>query len=186
MANKKSGLGKGLGQLFLENSVDELVANNTLPLEEIVPNKEQPRKTFDETALEELAESIRQHGVLQPLLVRPLPGGVDEVLVIRGVLIVQADEADLHSRLVLLVILGLVAAGAQCEHHDEREQHRYELFHSQLSLKYCLYLSALLAQRRYPSAAKNAHWQAQPVTALLPMRNREAARGRLPRNISHR
>ena len=61
--NKKSGLGKGLGQLFLENSVDELVANNTLPLEEIVPNKEQPRKTFDETALEELAESIRQHGV---------------------------------------------------------------------------------------------------------------------------
>ena len=36
MANKKSGLGKGLGQLFLENSVDELVANNTLPLEEIV------------------------------------------------------------------------------------------------------------------------------------------------------
>ena len=43
MANKKSGLGKGLGQLFLENSVDELVANNTLPLEEIVPNKEQPR-----------------------------------------------------------------------------------------------------------------------------------------------
>ena len=75
MANKKSGLGKGLGQLFLENSVDELVANNTLPLEEIVPNKEQPRKTFDETALEELAESIRQYGVLQPLLVRPLPGG---------------------------------------------------------------------------------------------------------------
>ena len=40
MANKKSGLGKGLGQLFLENSVDELVANNTLPLEEIVPNND--------------------------------------------------------------------------------------------------------------------------------------------------
>ena len=124
---------------------------------------------------------LAQAGVLASGL-----GGVDEVLVVRGVLIVQADEADLHGRLVLLVILGLVAAGAQCEHHDEREQHRYELFHSQLSLKYCLYLSALLAQRRYPSAAKNAHWQAQPVTALLPMRNREAARGRLPRNISHR
>lgn len=73
MANKKSGLGKGLGQLFLENSVDELVANNTLPLEEIVPNKEQPRKTFDETALEELAESIRQHGVLQPFWCGPCP-----------------------------------------------------------------------------------------------------------------
>ena len=115
-----------------------------------------------------------------------LAQGLDEVIIVGGVLIVQADETDLHGRLVLLVILGLVAAGAQCEHHDEREQHRYELFHSQLSLKYCLYLSALLAQRRYPSAAKKAHWQAQPVTALLPMRNREAARGRLPRNTSHR
>ena len=72
---------------------------------------------------------IAQAGVLAGGL-----GGVDEVLVIRGVLIVQADEADLHGRLVLLVILGLVAAGAQCEHHDEREQHRNELFHSQLSL----------------------------------------------------
>lgn len=75
MANKKSGLGKGLDKLFLENSVDEMVATNVLPLSEIVPNKEQPRKTFDEGALQELADSITQHGVLQPLLVRPLPGG---------------------------------------------------------------------------------------------------------------
>lgn len=75
MANKKSGLGKGLDKLFLENSVDEMVATNVLPLSEIVPNKEQPRKTFDEGALQELADSITQHGVLQPLLVRPLPEG---------------------------------------------------------------------------------------------------------------
>ena len=75
MANKKSGLGKGLDKLFLENSVDEMVATNVLPLSEIIPNKEQPRKTFDEGALQELADSITQHGVLQPLLVRPLPGG---------------------------------------------------------------------------------------------------------------
>ena len=52
-----------------------MVATNTLPLNEIMPNKEQPRKTFDEGALSELADSIRQHGVLQPLLVRPLPSG---------------------------------------------------------------------------------------------------------------
>lgn len=75
MAKKQTGLGKGLSALMLENSVDEMVATNTLPLNEIVPNKEQPRKTFDEGALQELADSITQHGVLQPLLVRPLPAG---------------------------------------------------------------------------------------------------------------
>ncbi|MGN1124375.1 MAG: ParB/RepB/Spo0J family partition protein [Eubacterium sp.] len=75
MAKKQSGLGKGLGALMLENSVDDMMATNTLPLNEIVPNKEQPRKTFDEGALQELADSITQHGVLQPLLVRPLPSG---------------------------------------------------------------------------------------------------------------
>ncbi len=75
MAKKQTGLGKGLGALMLENSVDEMVATNFLPLNEIVPNKEQPRKTFDEGALQELADSITQHGVLQPLLVRPLPAG---------------------------------------------------------------------------------------------------------------
>ncbi len=75
MAKKQSGLGKGLGALLLENATDEMVTTNTLPLNEIMPNKEQPRKTFDEGALLELADSIRQHGVLQPLLVRPLPSG---------------------------------------------------------------------------------------------------------------
>lgn len=72
---KKSALGKGLGALMLENTTEDMVATNTLPISEITPNKDQPRKTFDETALEELAESIKQHGVLQPLLVRPLPNG---------------------------------------------------------------------------------------------------------------
>jgi len=72
---KKSALGKGLGALMLENTTEDMVATNTLPISEITPNKEQPRKTFDEAALDELAESIKQHGVLQPLLVRPLPNG---------------------------------------------------------------------------------------------------------------
>lgn len=74
MAKKMSGLGKGLGALMLENNVDDM-STSTLPLSEIIPNKEQPRKTFDEGALQELADSITQHGVLQPLLVRPLPTG---------------------------------------------------------------------------------------------------------------
>ena len=72
---KKSGLGKGLGALMLENNTDSMVSTSTLNINEITPNKEQPRKTFDETALEELADSIRQHGELQPLLVRPLASG---------------------------------------------------------------------------------------------------------------
>ncbi|MBE6816370.1 MAG: ParB/RepB/Spo0J family partition protein [Ruminococcaceae bacterium] len=72
---KKNGLGKGLGALMLENSVDSTLSTSTLPINDIIPNKDQPRKTFDEAALEELADSIRQHGVLQPLLVRPLTTG---------------------------------------------------------------------------------------------------------------
>jgi len=72
---KKKGLGMGLDKLMLENTTDENVSTSTLPINEIIPNKDQPRKTFDEGALQELADSIIQHGVLQPLLVRPLPSG---------------------------------------------------------------------------------------------------------------
>lgn len=75
MAKKQSGLGKGLSALMMENAVDDMVSTNTLSINEIIPNKDQPRKTFDEGALQELADSIIQHGVLQPLLVRPLPTG---------------------------------------------------------------------------------------------------------------
>lgn len=75
MAKKQSGLGKGLSALMMENAVDDMVSANTLSINEIIPNKDQPRKTFDEGALQELADSIIQHGVLQPLLVRPLPSG---------------------------------------------------------------------------------------------------------------
>ena len=72
---KRQGLGKGLEKLFSENDTEGMVSTNTLPLSEIVPNKDQPRKTFDEAALDELADSIRQHGILQPLLVRPIATG---------------------------------------------------------------------------------------------------------------
>lgn len=75
MAKKQSGLGKGLGALMLENTVESESPTSTLALNDIIPNKEQPRKTFDEGALAELADSIKMHGVLQPLLVRPLTTG---------------------------------------------------------------------------------------------------------------
>ena len=77
MAPKKSGLGRGLGSLLTDNSIEEnsSVQPMKLNLMDIEPNKEQARKIFDEAALSELADSIAQHGVLQPLLVRPILGG---------------------------------------------------------------------------------------------------------------
>ncbi|MCL2509150.1 MAG: ParB/RepB/Spo0J family partition protein [Oscillospiraceae bacterium] len=77
MAAKKSGLGRGLDALFADNSVEENSGASAVKLKlmDIEPNRDQPRKAFDEEALSELAESIAKHGILQPLLVRPLSGG---------------------------------------------------------------------------------------------------------------
>ena len=79
MATRKGGLGKGLEALFVENETRE-IAPSTLKIGEIEPNRNQPRHDFDENALAELADSIREHGVLQPLLVRPLPGGTYQIV----------------------------------------------------------------------------------------------------------
>lgn len=77
MAPKKSGLGRGLGSLLADNSLEETSGAQSVKLNlmDIEPNKDQARKIFDESALSELADSITQHGVLQPLLVRPMIGG---------------------------------------------------------------------------------------------------------------
>ena len=74
---KKKGLGKGLEALLIDNSTEELGSSSAvkLKLSEIEPNKNQPRKNFDEEALAELSHSIELHGVIQPLLVRPMPDG---------------------------------------------------------------------------------------------------------------
>jgi len=70
----KGGLGGGLDSLFEDNST-EVHVKKTLRLSEIEPNRSQPRKYFDEMAISALADSIREHGILQPLLVRPIPLG---------------------------------------------------------------------------------------------------------------
>ena len=72
---KKGGLGKGLDAIFMENTTENGSETIILALEEITPNREQPRKEFDEEKIAELADSIRQHGILQPLLVRPMVTG---------------------------------------------------------------------------------------------------------------
>lgn len=79
MAAKKGGLGRGLDALFNDNSTD----NNgtvTVKLTEIEPNRDQPRRDFDEEALGELADSIAKHGLIQPIVVRPTAGGSYQII----------------------------------------------------------------------------------------------------------
>lgn len=77
---KGRAIGRGLGSLFEENSLDVSSGVSELRLSEIEPNRDQPRKHFDEAALEELAESIRQHGLIQPILVRPGKHGTYSII----------------------------------------------------------------------------------------------------------
>ncbi len=72
---KKGGLGKGFGAIFEENLAEGSEGAVAVKLSEIEPNRDQPRKEFDSEALSELADSIAQHGVLQPLLLRPMMDG---------------------------------------------------------------------------------------------------------------
>jgi ParB family chromosome partitioning protein len=82
----KSGLGKGLGALISARpSITPLAADSgekihQIKLAGIVPSPLQPRKDFAPEALQELVESIRQHGIIQPLIVRPLNGGAHELI----------------------------------------------------------------------------------------------------------
>lgn len=75
MAKKLGGLGKGLSAIFIENETEVKGSVVILRISEIEPNRSQPRRAFDEEALAELADSIKAHGVIQPILVRPLLQG---------------------------------------------------------------------------------------------------------------
>lgn len=68
-AQKKSGLGRGLDALFSNSLMDDDTSVKTVPLTSIVPNPRQPRTRFTDEELAELADSIREHGVIQPLVV---------------------------------------------------------------------------------------------------------------------
>ncbi len=76
---KNKGLGMGMEALFSQNETEQK-STKTLRLTEISPNRDQPRTDFDDEALSKLADSIKQHGVLQPLLVRPLTGGGYQII----------------------------------------------------------------------------------------------------------
>ena len=64
----KKGLGRGLSSLIGENKVE--ISNSKLSLSEIVPNRYQPRKNFDDDSLDDLSNSIKERGVIQPIIVR--------------------------------------------------------------------------------------------------------------------
>ena len=73
---KKGGLGRGMDALFLDNSATGNENGSTmLSINEVEPNRNQPRKIFNESGLEELAKSIEQNGIIQPILVRPMTDG---------------------------------------------------------------------------------------------------------------
>lgn len=82
---KNSGLGRGLDAIFFENTLDESIENrenqiSLLKISLVDPKSDQPRKNFDKTALEELADSIRENGLLQPILVREQAEGRYQII----------------------------------------------------------------------------------------------------------
>ncbi len=80
MVTKRVALGKGLGALIPEFGRDEPKTLFYCGIEEIVPNRSQPRKHFDESKLQELADSIKEKGVLEPLIVRRVEGGYELIV----------------------------------------------------------------------------------------------------------
>ena len=79
-AKEKKGLGTGLGVLFGENEYAEEGELQTLPISRLEPRREQPRTYFDDEALEELARSVAQYGLIQPITARKLPSGYYQII----------------------------------------------------------------------------------------------------------
>lgn len=75
MPKKERGLGRGLDALLSGSITGDQEPVREIPIESISPRNDQPRKKFDEQSLQELASSIKEHGILQPVLVRPVEDG---------------------------------------------------------------------------------------------------------------
>ena len=83
MSKQKSGLGRGLGSLLYEKNVDlsaDKSSVNTIRITDVQPRSSQPRKEFDPSALESLADSISRHGLIQPIIVRKGSAGYYEII----------------------------------------------------------------------------------------------------------
>ena len=80
MAKEKKGLGTGLGVLFGEDRFEQEEELQTLTIGKVEPRRDQPRAVFDEQALQELADSIAQYGLIQPITVRKLDSGYYQII----------------------------------------------------------------------------------------------------------
>lgn len=111
MAEKKRGLGRGLSALMADVNSDAPApadaaprkADQSLPIESIAPNPDQPRRSFDRDKLEDLANSIREKGIIQPLIVRPDPRKAGQYQIVAGERRWRAAQiAQLHKVPVIL------------------------------------------------------------------------------------
>jgi ParB family chromosome partitioning protein len=107
--NKRKGLGRGLSALLGDSTNDDYApterarGGRELPIEQLLPNRFQPRHHFDEAALEQLADSIREQGILQPILVRRVADRSDQYEIIAGERRWRAAQrAQLHQVPVIL------------------------------------------------------------------------------------
>ena len=114
MAKGRGGLGRGLESLFEDAapSFESDTRIETLPLREIEPDPGQPRKTFDDETLAELSASIAEHGLLQPIAVRPKPSG--------GYLIVAGERRWRASRMAGLTEVPVIVKDVTDEQAMER------------------------------------------------------------------
>lgn len=80
MGQKASGLGRGLDLIFMQNNSETHDIPVTLKLGELVPNSNQPRFSFDDKSLKELADSISKYGLIQPIVVRPSINGTYKII----------------------------------------------------------------------------------------------------------
>ena len=107
-SDQRTNLGRGLAALFGEESedyanLDRLRATKDVPVGHLHPNARQPRRHFDEAALQELADSIKQNGVIQPVVVRRHPDRSAEFEIVAGERRWRAaQKAQLHSIPVII------------------------------------------------------------------------------------
>ena len=80
MASRNSGLGRGLDSILFDNSANSAPSSTAISVSRLEARAEQPRKNFDQQSLQALAESIRTHGVLQPLIVRESGNGFYQIV----------------------------------------------------------------------------------------------------------
>ena len=98
----KKGLGRGLSSLIGDNDVK--ISNNKISISSIIPNKYQPRKNFEKEGLDELTNSIRERGIIQPLVVRKIDDNKNKFELIAGERRLQAAQFAGHHEVPVVIL----------------------------------------------------------------------------------